>query len=271
MVDRYELPALQVLEQLPEGLAVAVLAAAPLELDFQLSMLPIHLHPLAVEAAFPSIRQDHYLSLDFNLMSWRNPACVYEALHAAITSTRPLQKLSVQGIPECSNACLFQLILVACISASDVSLDYHFCCSQQVPLMRHFEQLRKVLCQNSSLSSLEVTCGGRPWESESFNGLLEALTNLHSLSFGMEVPDADSNSVSVPQCIVALKRLTSLRLCQGLNLTDLPEIVPHLTKLRELQLSGVNKHQQLLCLASLTGLQALELQDCHRLSSSPPP
>jgi hypothetical protein len=46
---------LKVLQKLPEGLAISVLAAAPAPLGKQLSILPKSLHPLAVEAAFPSI------------------------------------------------------------------------------------------------------------------------------------------------------------------------------------------------------------------------
>jgi internalin A len=156
------------------------------------------------------------------------------------------------------------------MSASDVSLDYHCCCSQQVTHLQHFEQLCEVLCQNSSLTSLEVTFGGRPRESLSFRGILEALTNLQSLSFGTTVHVAECNYVPVPECIVALKGLTCLRLYQGFSLTDLPLIVPRLTRLRKLQLLSVPRHQHLLCLSFLIGLQALELLDCNQLSFLPP-
>jgi hypothetical protein len=56
----------QVLKKLPEGLAIAVLAAPPADLNHQLNILPASLHHLAIEAAFPSIRSQLSLTLDFN-------------------------------------------------------------------------------------------------------------------------------------------------------------------------------------------------------------
>jgi hypothetical protein len=49
------LPVMQVLEQLSEGLAIAVLAAPSATVLAKLSVLPSRLHPLAVEAASFSI------------------------------------------------------------------------------------------------------------------------------------------------------------------------------------------------------------------------
>jgi hypothetical protein len=59
---------LQVLQSLPESLAVAVLAAAQVDLAHQLFVLPVSLHSLAIEAAYPSIRRDHSFTLDFSAL-----------------------------------------------------------------------------------------------------------------------------------------------------------------------------------------------------------
>jgi hypothetical protein len=132
---------LQVLQQLPEGLAITVLAMAPAEIDHQLSILPVKLHPLVIDAAFPSIRQSHSLVLDNHSMSWKNPSPVYSALFAAITGSIVLRRLKVQHVPDWNNECLLQLILIACKSASDVFLDYESCKSHHVPGLKHIEQL----------------------------------------------------------------------------------------------------------------------------------
>jgi hypothetical protein len=54
---------LQVLTQLPEGLALAVLAASTAGLEHQLDTLPGNLHHFAIEAAFPSIHHNQSLTL----------------------------------------------------------------------------------------------------------------------------------------------------------------------------------------------------------------
>jgi hypothetical protein len=56
----------QVLEQLPEELAIAVLTASQCGLNHLLSVLPASLHPLAIESAFPSIRHSQSLAFDFD-------------------------------------------------------------------------------------------------------------------------------------------------------------------------------------------------------------
>jgi hypothetical protein len=87
---------LKVLEQLPEGLAIAVVAASPADFEHHLSILPASLHLVAVEAAFPSIRRDRFLSLDFNLL--RHPSTAFEVLHvstAETTGAKTLQTLEL--------------------------------------------------------------------------------------------------------------------------------------------------------------------------------
>jgi hypothetical protein len=81
---------LQVLQQLPEGLAISVLAAAAADLEHQMSILPASLHPLAVEAAYPSIRRDHSLIFDFNCMWMTSLRTSQAVLHAATREACPL-------------------------------------------------------------------------------------------------------------------------------------------------------------------------------------
>jgi hypothetical protein len=76
---------LQVLQELPEGLAIAVLAASPADPDQHLSILPASLHLLVIEAAFPSVRRDHSLALDFDSLQSSNTANT--VLHAATNGT----------------------------------------------------------------------------------------------------------------------------------------------------------------------------------------
>jgi hypothetical protein len=122
-VDQSVLSVLKVLLQLPEGLAIAVLAASPASLEHHLSVLPGSLHQLAIEAALPSIRRHHCLAFDFK--SLRDPTTAYKVLHAATvgaTGAKALQKLELKHIPvRCDNR-LQQLIAAACRSASDVSV-----------------------------------------------------------------------------------------------------------------------------------------------------
>jgi hypothetical protein len=118
---------LKVLQQLPEGLAIAVLAASPAPFEHHLSILPACLHPLAVEAAFPSIRRHHSLSLDFG--SLKNTTA-YAVLHAATAATigfSALKELKLKQIPVGCDNHLHQMISAACRSAQDVQL--HFRCT----------------------------------------------------------------------------------------------------------------------------------------------
>jgi hypothetical protein len=109
-----------VLQQLPAGLAIAVLAAARVDLERKMAILPVSLHPLAVEAAFPTIRRDHSLIFDFNCM-WTTSLCTSQAvLHAATREACPLQRVDLRHIP-LSEDVLLQPIADICMSASDVS------------------------------------------------------------------------------------------------------------------------------------------------------
>jgi hypothetical protein len=112
---------LQVLQSLPESLAIAVLAASQAELEHQLVVLPASLHPLAIEAAYPSIRRDHSLTLDFSSPGDKISFTTFAALHAATTGTCALRKLHLSHIPVQDNDHLLQLVAAACKSAADVS------------------------------------------------------------------------------------------------------------------------------------------------------
>jgi hypothetical protein len=190
---------LQVLQQLPEGLAIAVLAASPADLDHHLSILPASLHPLAIEAAFPSIRQRHCLTLNF--YSLRKPATANVVLHAATAGTTArsvLQELDLKYIPVTCNDCLPQLIAVACSSASDVQLhfDYRF---QDIPTSPPFEQVGKALSLNSVLTSLQLTFEGDPSHVFNLDCLFESLSGLQSLKLSSECRDTKETSCrSVP-------------------------------------------------------------------------
>jgi hypothetical protein len=105
-----EISVLQVLQQLPEGLAIAVLAAPPADLEHQLDLLPASLHHLAIEAAFPSIRGYHSLTLDFNSDVRLKPEIACAVLHAATTASSALRNLHLSHVPLTGNDRLLQLI-----------------------------------------------------------------------------------------------------------------------------------------------------------------
>jgi hypothetical protein len=114
---------LKVLQQLPEGLAIRVLTALPADLELQLHVLPATLHQLAFDAAFPSIRRHHSLTLDFN--SLPNGMSTAEAVMRGMASTTSgLLKLRFDHIPERYSERLLRLISTACRSAVDVFLRF---------------------------------------------------------------------------------------------------------------------------------------------------
>jgi hypothetical protein len=263
------LPVLQVLQQLPDGLAIAVLAAAQVDADHLLDILPVDLHPLVIEAAFPAIFPHRSLSLNLETESDTIPSSVYAALHAATTATSPLITLNVTCIPVCDNQRLLELILTACKSASRVALDYNRCCATNLPNLQHLEQLRKVLCQNTSITSLELSFGGGPREAFELSSLLRKITNLRNLSLDVKVPHGVPGPCLAPQCIGLLRCLTRLRFGPGVNVRELPEILPRLTKLEVLHLGTDEGLQNMPPLGALTGLKTLELANIINLSELP--
>jgi hypothetical protein len=149
---------LQVLQELPEGLAMSVLAAAPIDLEHQLAMLPASLHPLAVKAAFFSNVTHHSITLNFNshFRGSVSSATACEVLSFATSADTAFQKLVLKNIPVLSNGPLFQMISAACLSASDVSLGFGCNQVQHSPEWQPVAQLGEVLSHNTSLTSLQL-------------------------------------------------------------------------------------------------------------------
>jgi hypothetical protein len=113
---------LQVLQRLPGGLATQVLATSPVDLEYQLSILPPSMHPLAVHAAFPSILCDRSLRLNSAFPVKRSTTAVLAVLEAATTAPNYPKKLHLNHISKQNDTRLMQLIAAACMTASDVSL-----------------------------------------------------------------------------------------------------------------------------------------------------
>jgi hypothetical protein len=95
---------MQVLEQLPEGVAIAVLSAPSASLDNTLSVLPANLHPLDVEATSFSIHCHRSIILDFDSPVERGTAI--KLLHAATSVTSSLRKIDLRHIPLKHSECL---------------------------------------------------------------------------------------------------------------------------------------------------------------------
>jgi hypothetical protein len=252
---------LKVLQQLPEGLAIAVLAASPADVEHHLSMLPDSLHPLAIEAGLPSIRYQRSLSLDFK--SLRNPIMVLHAAISGTTGASALKELELKHIPVRYNECLQQLISSACRSASDVRLDFRCSIPSLFPKSLPMSQIEKALSHNTALTSLQLTFGGDPWHVFNLDRLLESLTGLQSLELGSSIGLHTGYfpvSVPTPMSIANLLCLTRLCLGPSFDLEELPQLLPHLTRLQTLRLEDeLNNRPELETLSSLTALQTLEL------------
>jgi Leucine-rich repeat (LRR) protein len=261
---------LKVLQKLPEGLAISVLAASETDLNKQLSILSESLHPLAIEATFPSIRRHHSLKLDLASAYTHTTACA--VLHAATTATNTLQKLDLWNIPVCDNDHLLQLISAACRSALDVCLRFTHRVRYQVPQSQHFAQLQDTLSHNTALTSLQLTLPDTPYSFLEFDKLLESLTRLQTLQLA---PKGHSSSAFLRNCplppathFIRMSFLTHLCLGHGFHLEGLSQIVLYMTRLQALSLRGSNL-RELPPLSSLTALQSLEVHDCQHLREVP--
>jgi hypothetical protein len=276
----------QVLEQLPEGVAIAVLAAPSTPRDEKLSVLPASLHPLAVEAAFFFLHFHRSLTLDF--ASPVGGDTTYKLLHAAITATSPLREIDLKHIPVQNSKNLLELIPVACKAASYVRLDYGHQGEAPVPDLQHVVQLGAALSRNAALTGLHFTIQGHPGNDFKLHCLTDGLTGLQSLSMHVVQCSAPCCGLPAPQHML---HLTYLQLGHGLNLNNLPQILPSLTRLQALHLScfGLTRLpplatltalqtlklwsaqlQQLPPLATLGALRTLELQYCFYLTQLPP-
>jgi hypothetical protein len=253
----------QVLEQLPEGLAIAVMAAPSTLIHQKLHLLPTSLHPLAVEAVLLSIRRHGCVTLNFHS---RVECTANKMLHTATTATISLKKIHLKQIPVCNSGHILELIPVACKSASDVSLDYGNPWTWSVLRLQHLVQLGAVLSQNSALTSLHFAVQGQPNPAFKLDSLTDAHTGLQSLSLYVSTDYAPSFGIPPLQHML---RLTRLQIGRGLNLMSLPQILPHLTRLKALHLS-CGWLKQLPPLTPLTALQTLSLSGGDGLQLLPP-
>jgi hypothetical protein len=286
------LSVVQVLEQLPESLAIAVLAASSGDLRHHLDILPASLHCLAIEAAFPSIRRHQSLKLaikstpkvefyDAFAMTCTaresplvvDPSTACAVLCAAITASSALKGLDLQNI-SVGNGRLLQLISAACMCALDVTLSFSDALVQHVSEHSALAQIGEALACNTAFISLFLTFQNGYRQCFHLDRVLEALTGLQSLSLAgtYEYRHEAKASVPAPSCIVNLLGLTSLCIGPHFHVVDLPQVVCRMTHLRALHLWGEREPQlkELPSLSLLTALQTLELQGFSKLEVLPP-
>jgi hypothetical protein len=267
---------LKVLEQLPEGPAMSVLAAVPADLDHQLDILPACLHHLAIEAALPSIRRHHSLTLSFHCLRDEDeaegecegvvtvtPAHGHAVLHAARTSICALKVLDLRKIPVEDNDRLLQMIAAACMCPSDIRLDFDFSTDQCTFECNVLPQIVESLSSNSALTSLSLDVQRDAFELCDFDCLFVALNGLQRLELSRDKHvDDPYHYVTAPRCIVNMPLLTHLCLGLGFDVMNVPEIVRHTAQLQAFFLRGNWDPglQELPSLSSLTALTTLELQ-----------
>jgi hypothetical protein len=232
---------LKVFQTLPDVLAISVLAASRAGLEEQLSILSESLHPLAIEAAFPSINQS--CSLKLNLASLRTPTNACAVWHAATTAPRPLQKLHLKCIPVCDNDDLLQLISAACRSALDVKLEFTHSNLHLVPRSQSFVQLEDTLSHNTALTSLQLSFPNIPCHFFRFEVLLESLNSLQTLKVAPrgDLPSDLPPNYHLPPArhFIGLPFLRHLCLGNGFHLRELSEIITCMTRLQALSLEGL--------------------------------
>jgi hypothetical protein len=274
-MDQSVLHLLKVLQRLPGGLATQVLAASPADLDDQLSILPASMHPLAVQAAFPSIHCDHSLKLNPDFLEEKSSFTINAVLEAAITAPNFLRKLDMSTIPRQIDTRHLQLIAAACMTASDVSLMLDCESLEDIASQQPVAPLHESLSHNTALTCLKLSLKDAPCYSISFDYLINALTGLQTLSLAKFQPNKDDSCTKplpIPVCIVNQLSLTSLHLGPGFHLMDLPQIIPRMTSLKFLDLTGDPRlqPQDLPDLSHLTALQTLKLKSFKNLNTLPP-
>jgi Leucine-rich repeat (LRR) protein len=270
------MPVQQGLQELPESLAVAVLLASPVDLGHQLSILPESLHQHAINAAYPSIRRHHSLTLERNEVARTDRNTAYQVLQHATTAGSPLKKLVVRGIPILNNKHLLQPITAACKLASAVQLIFEFGLQQD---MHHpdapglqwqlYVQLGDALSTNTALTSLDLTACRGYRHRVNFDCMSEVLTGLPNLTQLQElrVKDFWMREVFPPVATLAALQILELRDCR--ELLELPPL-DGLTALQTLEVTDCEKLQRLPLLDSLTALQTLDLSGCKELKYLPP-
>jgi Leucine-rich repeat (LRR) protein len=266
------LTVLQVMNQLPEGLAVALLTASSADLNHQLDALPVSLHHLAVEAAFPSIRSHHSLTLNFNSTEKLKPGTACAVLHAATLANSALRKLHLSNISLKSNDRLLQVISAACMSSLDVSLSFNVDNVQRRLQQSALAKVSEALSCNTALTVLSLTFGNDPSQIFSLDSLLAVLTGLQSLTLAMnQLTLCCTEHVAASRCIGSLLCLTHLCIGHGFHLMNLPQIMPNMARLQALHLRGDGEPQlqQLPSLSHLTALKTLKLQFWQELECLP--
>jgi Leucine-rich repeat (LRR) protein len=262
---------LQVLHQLPEGLANAVLVASPADLNHQLEILPATLHHLAIEAALPSIRRHHSLTLSFDSNASIRRRSAHAVLQAVIREGNVLKALNLSHIPVQGHKRLHQLIANACMSALNVSLSFTVDNAMQKGQTNALAQIGEALSCSSPLTGLSLAFMSDPGQIFDLDSLLQACTGLQSLTIEMEESiDSWLGSFPAPKCIIDM-HLTHLCIGPGFHCIDLPKLARCMTQLRALHLRGgwEPKASELPSLSLLTALQTLELQDCWQLREIP--
>jgi hypothetical protein len=265
------LPVLQVLQQLPEGLAIAVLAAAPVDLERQLSILPASLHPLAVEAALPSICRDHSLTLDFDECE-TNLSTFQTVLRVTSRSASTLRCVQFKNIPVVEDY-LLQQIAGVCKTAPDVRLSFGSNSMHYADGCKRLSRLGNSLCRNTALTSLHLTFDAYDLRALHLDSLLKALTGLQSLSlaFNKRPPQGLVRQfLPSPGNIIKLHCLTRLCVGPGFHEIDLSQIVPDMTSLRSLCIKDPTDLQVLPALSPLSALHDLELQQLDIIYELPP-
>jgi hypothetical protein len=218
-----------VLKQLPESLAIAVLASSLASLYHQTSRLPESLNPLAIEAAYPSIRRNQSLKFKFRSARERDIYTGCLVLHGAIKATSAMKEVVLEHIPVgYSEDRLLAFISRACKSASHVSLDYYSPEDDCVLGLQHVAQLGAALSRNA-LTSLQFSLSGQPGQGFNLDCLVKTLAGLQSLSLSCYPLHRLNSPLPFPRCITNQLRLTQLRLGPGINLAELPAMLPQIT------------------------------------------
>jgi hypothetical protein len=273
-----------VLEQLPEGLAMSVLAASPADLDHQLDILPASLHRLAIEAALPSIRRHHSLTLSFGCLGDKDtgeregvvtvsPAHGHAVLHAARTANSALEVLDLRNIRVKDNIPLLQLISAACMSPLDIRLSFNLEDVEDMSECSAFSQIVEAFSSNTALTRLSLDMKHDSNALFDYDSLLAALTQLQSLTLTQDNHlDFLNLYVPAPRGIVNLLSLTHLCLGPGFALMDFPQVVCHMTQLQALLLRVYwdSELRELPSLSHLTALKTLELHVPSKVELLPP-
>jgi hypothetical protein len=194
---------------------------------------------------------------------------VLDVATAETTEAKTLQALELKHIPVSCNDRVRQLISAACMSASNIRLD-HGCSNQQHVRQTLTLQLSEALSQNTGLTSLQLTTVSKLWRA--YHRLFESLTGLQRLELASSKQDSDYDLdfLPFPRYVANLLSLTHLSLGPGFHLMELPDILPHMSHLRGIRLTGeFGESMELMALKTLTALRTLELHGRWHMEALP--